>query len=341
MSQIIRFLFLKLIFVSALLPFDFPKDHSFHNEFNVEWVYFVGQVESSDGKKFGFELSFFKGKLTDEIEVFPVHFAISDLDNKIHYTAQTIQRGFGNLARFDKTGIRSGDFSLKILDKTKFLINANPRNKKISLQLELSSEPDQILLQGKNGFSTKSRKFPEYNSNYYSIPNLKPRGKLVLNEKTYEIISGYTWMDHEWSKSNKNSSLSSNEVSWDWFGINFEDGSSLMCFNFRKNKSSEPESFGTYINSKKEKFYFEKENQIKIKSLENFWKSKNSKIKYQLSWQIEFLDFKILVEPIFSEQEFIALETTGNVYWEGAIKSSLTKIDKKISGKGYMELKGY
>lgn len=340
MSFLLNF-FLLFSLLNNIYSFDFPSNHSFHKDYNVEWVYFVGQIESKDKKKFGFELSFFKGKITNEIEVFPVHFAISDLENKIHYQSQTIEREFGNLGKYNFEEIRSGDYSVKILSDRKFKLIAKPRGQNFSLELDLTSTKDKIILHGKNGFSIKSRKNPEYNSNYYSISDLSPKGELNLNSKKYSIESGYVWMDHEWSKSDKNSSLSSNEVSWDWFGINFDDGSVLMCFNFRKNNLTESESFGTFINSKKEKFYFEKENEIKIKKKNSIWKSPKSNKSYSLNWEIEFLDYKVLVEPIFSEQEFIALETTGNIYWEGAVKSSILQKEKFVSGKGYMELKGY
>ncbi|EMN13545.1 hypothetical protein LEP1GSC055_0595 [Leptospira borgpetersenii str. Brem 307] len=37
-------------------PFLFPKDHSFHPKYKVEWCYFVGVLQSSEGKKYGYEL---------------------------------------------------------------------------------------------------------------------------------------------------------------------------------------------------------------------------------------------------------------------------------------------
>jgi len=47
-------------------PFEFPQDHASHPEFRSEWWYFTGNLAGSDGRRFGFELTFFRFALAPE-----------------------------------------------------------------------------------------------------------------------------------------------------------------------------------------------------------------------------------------------------------------------------------
>ena len=40
--------------------YEFPRDHFSHPEFQTEWWYYTGNLKASDGRRFGFELTFFR-----------------------------------------------------------------------------------------------------------------------------------------------------------------------------------------------------------------------------------------------------------------------------------------
>ena len=42
----------------------FPEDHGPHPDFQTEWWYFVGNLDTDDGRHFGYELTFFRRALT-------------------------------------------------------------------------------------------------------------------------------------------------------------------------------------------------------------------------------------------------------------------------------------
>ncbi|WP_016754785.1 lipocalin-like domain-containing protein [Leptospira santarosai] len=330
--------------------FLFPKDHSFHPKYKVEWCYFVGILQSSEGKKYGYELSFFKGILGKDREIFPVHFAISDLENKKHEIAQTVERKLGGMAGYDSKQIFSGDFTLKIEGKTKFHLIAKPkRSSELSLDLFLSGKDSDLLLHGDRGKSIKSRKNPHFYSYYYSIPGLSTKGELTLYGKKIRIESGDSWMDHEWSgpfDSALQAKLSDKSNSWDWICIQLEDGSSIMAFNFRETSHFSSESFGTIRLKSGKKTYFEQEGDVTFIHDPSFWKSPRTHRKYPLFWnlrshvtQIES-KFDLKIEPFFEDQEFDSHATTGFSYWEGAVKVQGTRAGKSVRGTGYLELKG-
>ena len=40
--------------------YSFPRDHGSHPDYKVEWWYYTGHLEGSDGRRFGYELTFFR-----------------------------------------------------------------------------------------------------------------------------------------------------------------------------------------------------------------------------------------------------------------------------------------
>lgn len=334
---------------SNLSAIEFPKDHSFHKEYALEWCYFVGNLNSESGQELGYELSFFRAKVNGKEEVFPVHFAISDITNKKHYTAQTIERKIGNLAIYNDLLIRSGDFKIEILGESDFKITAIPRKETISLELQLTANKKEILLHGDKGYSLKSNKNKNFYSYYYSIPRLKTKGYLKIGERKLEVTSGTSWMDHEWSfpisDKSKNpdskKSLASEENSWDWICLNLDDGSDLMLFNFREKKNDSPETFGTLRMPNGETKHFQSANEIQLEAKENTWKSKETNKRYPMNWKIQSSELQLEIETRFPEQEFIGFTTTGNSYWEGAVTAKGILKGKPVAAKGYLELKGY
>src|SRR5262245_56706653 len=44
-------------------PFVFPQDHGPHPEYAVEWWYYTGNLDTQEGRHFGFQLTFFRSAL--------------------------------------------------------------------------------------------------------------------------------------------------------------------------------------------------------------------------------------------------------------------------------------
>ncbi len=338
-SLILSFLFFPL---QILHSFDFPKDHSFHKGYKLEWCYFIGNLESTDKLKIGYELSFFKAEIQGKEEIFPVHFAISENSQKKHITVDALHRRIGSLGKYTEKMIRSGDYKIEILSPLEFQIVARPRNSSISLNLSLKiSNPNEILLQGPNGISPKSRKYPDVFSNYYSIPRLKTNGYIKNGDKQYEIVNGLSWMDHEWSspRAQKNEKIGSPNTEWDWVCLNLEDGTDIMAFNFRNSKEEASESFGTIRTKNGDVRYFSNSEEVFLLPTSEVWKSKKTGKSYKLNWNLKIGEYNLILKPNFEDQEFDAIQSTGNSYWEGGITATGKINGRESTGNGYLELK--
>ncbi len=323
--------------------FRFPQDHLFHKGYRVEWCYFVGILDTDDGRELGYELSFFRAYVGPKIAVYPVHFAISDMKEGKHKKAQTLERELGDVAGQNKATLWSGDYRMDVIGPAQFRISAFPRTDAgFGLELELNSKTENIISHGTNGKSFKSRSNPQYYSYYYSIPRMTTTGTLYIDGKEFNVKSGTSWMDHEWSSpegTEASFDLSSKDFSWDWICIQMEDGSDIMAFNFKNKSSQEAETFGTFRTSKGKTKYFEKENELLFRSENETWKSPGTGISYKLRWKLISDRFKLNISPKFEEQEFDARSTTGLAYWEGGIKVEGEIDGKIVKGTGYLELK--
>jgi hypothetical protein len=89
--------------------FSFPRDHGTHNEYKTEWWYYTGHLRTASGKRYGFEVTFFRvgvepprANVTrwDLQNVMPAHFAITDVARKrFRFYEQVIVRAHLSIKR--------------------------------------------------------------------------------------------------------------------------------------------------------------------------------------------------------------------------------------------------
>jgi len=75
--------------------YSFPRDHFEHADFRTEWWYYTGNLRDTAGKRFGFELVFFRqgerrgpavNRSTWRIDdLYLAHLALTDIDGKRFY----------------------------------------------------------------------------------------------------------------------------------------------------------------------------------------------------------------------------------------------------------------
>ncbi len=96
--------------------------------------------------------------------------------------------------------------------------------------------------QDDGGYSRKGPG-PGNASYYYSQTQLDSSGTVQVGDARYPV-QGMSWMDHEFSTT----ALAPDQVGWDWFALQLEDGSELMVFQIRRADGSvDPFSSGTLI----------------------------------------------------------------------------------------------
>ncbi|MBK5107639.1 MAG: hypothetical protein JJE12_05890 [Anaerolineales bacterium] len=325
------------------LEWEFPKDFGPHPEYQTEWWYYTGNLESEQGDRFGYQLTFFRRAVRPEGErikresawateqIIMAHFALSDIKAGEHYAFERFSRGAAELAGAESNPYQLwlDNWQVRQLSDGQYQLKAEQDG--ISLNLLLTDVKGPIL-HGEEGYSQKG---PDKGnaSHYYSQTRLETSGSVQTGDVRYQV-SGLSWKDHEFSTG----ALSSGQVGWDWFSIQLDDGSELMVFQIRREDGSiDPYSSGTLINPDGEVIDLAKED-FKIQ-VQDFWHSYESGAEYPSLWRLEVpeIDLQLQVQPLISDQE---MNVSYN-YWEGAVEVAGTAQGASISGSGYAELTGY
>ena len=330
-------------FSRAIEPWDwqFPRDHGAHPSFQTEWWYYTGVVATATGRRFGFQFTIFRRALAPPSpatnsefrtnDIYMAHFTISDIARGDFYHDVRYARGGAGLA-----GAIADPFYRVWLEDWQVIADDDLANKTrisaaseefaIDLQLRQMKSP---ALQGDKGLSPKSAEIGNA-SYYYSLTRLLADGGIRVGEEEY-TVSGFTWMDHEFSTS----ALGDEALGWDWFGLIFDDGTELMVGQIRLTDGGiEPVFGGLLVHRDGSSTYLRAEDiQIAVSAT---WRSPHSDAVYPAGWRIEIEGdngFGIAVKPLQADQE---LHNAGIVYWEGAVAVSGDK-----TGYGYAELTGY
>src|SRR4051812_31228686 len=100
-------------YAKALAPrdFHFPADHGPHPEFRTEWWYYTGNLATAEGRRFGFQLTFFRSALAPPAAAGPArasawatrqawlaHFTVSDVAGGKFHSFERWSRGALGLA---------------------------------------------------------------------------------------------------------------------------------------------------------------------------------------------------------------------------------------------------
>ena len=340
--------------------FNFPSDFGSHPEMAIEWWYLTGWLRDLDNKDLGFQITFFRfktgisahmNKSFDSSQIIFAHCALSlPAVGKLISVSKIARPGLANVKFSNKDMYLSFEnitfYRLKETGKYYLMVNEPD----FSLKL-IASPPSvngsflQPILQGEKGFSQKGpdSKFASY---YYSRPNLITKGTLKIKKDS--PVSGIGWLDHEWT----NNLLMKDFIGWDWVGINLIGGESLMVFRLRKADGSTGWADQSYFDKNQirrsiKEFRKEKmmESLIDYRNdkliswnARRVWASPRSAAEYPVEQNLYFYGKKFHIVPLFEDQEVDATDSTGNFYWEGAVK--LFEGNTEI-GRGYMELTGY
>lgn len=324
--------------------YEFPRDYFNHPDYQTEWWYYTGNVQSADGHKFGFELTFFRQGLTrdpkqnsawDLRDIYFAHFALSDLTGKRFFHTERTNRAGPGLAGASANlqKVWNENWSVEWVNGEERLA-AFAGSFALSLSLRPLKPP---VIHGANGVSAKSAG-PGRASHYFSETRLRASGSLTFDARQYSV-TGLAWMDHEFFTHQ----LEVNQTGWDWFSIQLGDNSELMLFQLRRTDGSiDPFSAGTYVDAGGNSRHLRAAD-FQLTPMAGAWVSPSTHARYPIEWHIQVpaLNLTLAVTTPLPSQELVATSNVAPSYWEGAVLLQGKKNSADIAGSGYLEMTGY
>jgi predicted secreted hydrolase len=317
--------------------FTFPTDHGAHPDFRTEWWYVTGTVKTAKGKDLGFQITFFRTRPRVDPrnpskfaprQILFAHAAVSDSSvGKLLHDQRAARSGFGIAeAKIGDADVRIKDWRFVRLADGRFSARIVARGFALNLMFKPTQQP---LLQGVGGYSSKGPD-PKSASYYYSVPQLATTGTITRG-KSIETVTGRSWLDREWSSRY----LGGATVGWDWTGLNFDDGAALMAFRIRGADGRNLWAGGTFRRANGASVTL-KPGDVRFTPTRT-WRSKRTGAAYPVA-QILTIKLpegvkRLMLTPMFADQELDARSSGLPVYWEGLVRTE--------GGRGYLELTGY
>lgn len=325
--------------------FNFPEDHALHPGFRNEWWYLTGNLDAEDGRHFGYQLTFFSIALKppgaapqpasawDSDTLWMAHFAVTDRAGNTHHAFERFSRGNPGLAGVSTArGVDGGSWRVWLddwrvagsdtADTFPWQLQAGEDDLHLTLQLQSGKAP---VLQGDAGLSRKSAT-PGNASYYYSYTRMPTRGEVRLGGERIPV-QGNSWLDREWSTS----ALDADQVGWDWFSLQFNDGSELMYYQLRTLQGgAHPASAGSFTDAAGLQQALTTDD-VTLQPLDQ-WTSPTG-TAYTTRWSLQWQGRTLQVRAIVQEQ-WMNLSLP---YWEGAVEV-LDAQNGAVLGRGYLEM---
>jgi predicted secreted hydrolase len=154
-----------------------------------------------------------------------------------------------------------------------------------------------------------------------------------LRDREPLALRGEAWLDREWGSGG----LGPQQAGWDWFALQLDDGNSLMFYALRdRDGRRDVHSAGSWITAGGERRALS-DAEVAI-AVTDTWRSRSGE-RYPAGWRLRVpaLALELSVRPLLADQE---LQTTPR-YWEGAVEVSGARAERRVGGRGYVELVGY
>ncbi|PKB63609.1 MAG: hypothetical protein BZY80_06290 [SAR202 cluster bacterium Io17-Chloro-G2] len=318
-----------------------PDDEGIHLA-PVEWWYFNGHLDGSNGNRYSFHFVTFiivtsDGQIPQLMQLsLADHGAGLYLTDEMPALVNNLQPTKG-LFTFDIEEWHMSGAVTGVESAYELVFNAGG----YTLDLAAKSQSPAVLHQ-EEGLVDLGRAGKTY---YYSRPKLDISGTLTQNGMPVQV-AGKAWMDHQWGD------LNTLPIGWDWASLQMDDGSELMISLVWDSSTGEPiTSYGTYVPGE-----IVGQSTVGASSMsrhlpgdaisltsKDAWRSPATGVEYPSGWLLEVSSLELAVNlvPIQENAEFGDSLYVPIAYWEGAVAISGTKHGDKITGKGFVELVGY
>ena len=333
--------------------FSFPRDHGSHPDYKIEWWYLTGHLFGEDGRRFGFQATFFRvgarppgenpafaSAAFGDGELHMAHMAVVDEAGDRFFHEERLHRdGAQAGASAETLDLRNGNWSLRMEDpdtermRLRFTVRGGVR-------ADLTLTPEKPLtVFGEDGTSRKGAA-PAARSYYLTFTRLAAEGILDTGGERHSV-EGIAWMDHEIASEQ----LSPDLDGWDWTAIHLFDGREIKAYVLRRpGGSADPFSAWMWIDEAGGVTYLGAED-FTWKT-ERTWTSPETGTAYPVEVTLaapgssgggETVHLRLV--PVRDAQE-IPGSLGGTTYWEGAMHVLDAATGNPV-GHAYMELVGY
>lgn len=196
-----------------------------------EWWYCTGYLKSeAENRLFGYQFTLAKVRLVG-LKFHLLICSVTDFAAQKHYNIQT-PIFFGKGITANHTLLAVGKHIRVELQPNEVssmgCMKLHMESTEFALDTEMNAVKPPVWNCEDGALDMGVRNDPKERTYYYSFTNLATSGRLVLNGKKYDGLTGKTWFDRQGGTY----TLTKNEASWEWYSLRFFDSSEAMLFVF-------------------------------------------------------------------------------------------------------------
>ena len=351
------------------IPLAFPRDDGPHDRL-TEWWYYTGHLQTTSGRRFGFEAVIFRAERSTVPTAWASHLALTDEQNGEFFYAQRSEIGPQVDRSPNVAGIPTG-FDLQVAGLSPALVAAGApasaapwrlagaggvhdieagltseeavaAGATFSLDLHLL-DADDVVPHDDDGFVDFG---PAGTSYYYSRTRMDAAGSVTIDGEELDV-QGIGWFDHQWGD------FVSVGGGWDWFAINLDAGcgedprDQEPCLATRdvtlsvvRDAAGAPVLvYGTLVDAGSAPVRLDADD-FELETIGS-WTSQATGRTWPSGWRITIGDDVIELQPTVLDQELDTRATTGVVYWEGSQRVRATRDGVPINAEAYVEITRY
>ncbi len=300
----------------------FPKDEGAHPESEMEWWYLNATVSDNEGHQYTAMLAYFRPSLKI--------ISIADLDAKVFYhevpKIEDLIVANPNYAE-GSLDLRWDDYDRWYrVDQDSYHYSLQAKGETIGFSFDLVQEKPPLTVGGDGLIE-----WTEGSTYYYSLTRFQVDGQIELQGKTIDV-EGIGWMDHQWMGAMA-------EKGWQWFSIQLDDDTDLICWNIVNTDNSVQSRDLTMMFADGSIYHT---TDIELEATEP-WISTQTGQEYGMTWRLQepVHDIDLEIKARFPQQEIILFKEMPQYtwqFWEGGTTVSGQIDGSAVSGIGYAEL---
>ena len=321
----------------------FPGDHGSHPEYRIEWWYYTGNLASDRGRRFGYQVTFFRVGVDPAPEnpsrwavrdLHMAHLAVTDLESGRHLFGERLDRGGLGWAgaRAGTLDVWNGDWRAS-LDGGLHRLEVVDRSFGVDLRLEPGKGP---VLHGEDGLSRKGPSAGNA-SRYYSMTRMPTTGRVRLDGEWIDVPARAGWTTSSarrsssrarWAGTGSRCSSTTARISW-----------SSSCAAPTGDPTTIPPAPGWTARARRRRWIA-----MTCASCPDGGGRRRPAAPPTPSnggWSCRGAGVSLDVAAALDAQELDTAASTGVTYWEGAVTVTGRVGDRPVRGRGYLEMTGY
>lgn len=223
----------------------------------------------------------------------------------------------------------SGDYQLELRDAQQQM--------SCSLTLRPQKPPIRFASDGVVSGVANERMF------YYFIPRCRATGSVLVQGEHASVGAGSAWYDHEFGVAPPRKPAlraikgSAPQTSWRWVSLQLVDGTDVSVYIITRGESV-LDNWTVVTDPRGQRQVF---GAAQLRPLRT-WRSSRSFVEYPIAWTLEVprAELSLHIEAAFPDQEVLTIISDPG-FWEGRVDASGTLRGGRVSGRGWVECKGF